>query len=145
MSNLIIHMAAISARAAQLNCKVIGVLDNVILCQRGDNTFITWRVGVYAAGIDFTSGCYDMTQGAANKNLIERALGEQPAPVKTYVVWSAYKAEGCNTYEELLALEKETDCSISSIIVTHDIEQFETAVLNEWDGDLLYHLLEDAS
>jgi len=63
---------------------------------------------------------------------------------KIYVIWSAYKAEGCNTYEELIALEKETNCSISSIIVTHDIEQFVTAVLNEWDGDLLYHLLESA-
>ena len=150
MNNLIEHMPAIVLRAAQLNCTVIGVLDNVILCHRGDNTFITWRVGIYEAGIDFVSGCYDMTQGAGNKNLIARALGEQPV-INTYQVWSPdhvmMTAEGsgnAETHAELVAIEESTGYSYSSVVTTDDIDSIVNAVQNEFNGDLQYHLMESA-
>lgn len=73
MINLIDNMALVTARAAQLNCTVIAVLENVILCHRSDNTYITWRVGIHAQGAEFISGCYDMDKDGGQSNLIERA------------------------------------------------------------------------
>lgn len=136
------NIDAVKARAAQLNCKVIGVLGNVILCHRADNTFITWRVSVGAGvgnTVDFISGCYDMAQGPANDNLIERAMGEQPAPLLSYTVWSASKAGGASTIEELRAYEVQELGAVSSDIETHDIDALIAAVYNETDIDLLYH------
>lgn len=73
MKNLIIdNMLAVTYRAAELECLVVAVIDNVILCHRADNTFITWRVGVYEQGVEFISGCYDMSQRDGLNNLIER-------------------------------------------------------------------------
>jgi hypothetical protein len=66
-------MQAITNRALMLRCQVVGMLDNVVLCHRDDNTFITWRVSVHNGMADFISGCYDMTQAAGRANLIERA------------------------------------------------------------------------
>lgn len=57
----------------------------------------------------------------------------------TYVVWSAYKTQGCITFEQLTKHEQETGCSVSSIVTTPDIEGIVTAVLNEFDADLEYH------
>lgn len=140
-------MPAIVNRALMLRCRVVGMLDNVILCQRDDNTFITWRVSVHNGMADFVSGCYDMAQAAGNANLIERAFGEQPAPVKTYVVWSAdHVAMLANatveTYEQLTALEDKTGYGYSSVITTDDISGIADAIQNEWNGDMLYHEVE---
>ena len=72
-NSLIECMELVRAQAARLDCKVIAVLDNVILCHRSDNTFITWRASMYCTNVEFISGCYDMTADAAQSNLIERA------------------------------------------------------------------------
>ena len=72
-NKLIENMAAVSDTARLLNCSVIAVLDNVILCHRNDNTYITWRASVYPQGVEFISGCYDMNKSAGRLNLIERA------------------------------------------------------------------------
>lgn len=64
--------------------------------------------------------------------------------VKTFTVWTSAKAEGCDTYAELLAYEKLTGFGYSSQVTTDNIEGIVEAVLNELDSDLLYHL-EDAS
>lgn len=76
-NSIIENMASVRAAARRLNCTVVAVLDNVILCHRSDNTFITWRcriVGGFAAErAEFISGCYDMTADAARSNLLDRA------------------------------------------------------------------------
>ena len=78
MSKLIENIEAIKNRAAQLNCTVEAVLNNVVLCRRGDNTFITWRVGLYAGQArpvaEFISGVYDTNEKQGQACLIERAL-----------------------------------------------------------------------
>ena len=78
-NSLIEHMDAVTARAAQLNCTVVAVANDVILCHGGGNTFITWQVlllhnykGV-PFNADFIDGHYDMTADAAQSNLIDRA------------------------------------------------------------------------
>jgi len=64
--------------------------------------------------------------------------------VKTFTVWTANKADGCTTYDELMAYEEKTGYGYSSQVTTDDIEAIVDAVNNELDGELLYHL-EDAS
>ena len=142
-------MSEVRARAAGLQCKVIAVFDNVILCERStDNTFITWRVAIYCGGVDFTSGCYDMTQAQGNQSLIERALGEQPAPVKSYTVWNPEhvacvsdipEGHSADTYEDLMALEEVTGYSYSSHITTDDIDSVINAIQNECNACMEYH------
>lgn len=73
---MLIFSQAITARAAQLNCTVLSCLSNVILCHRGDDTYITWRVSVTDGKADFISGCYDMSLEAARRNVIARAWGD---------------------------------------------------------------------
>ena len=75
------NIALFSERAERLNCTIIAVLNNVILCRRSDNTYITLRARVYIDDqkngevfAEFISGCYDMTADAAQVNLIERAF-----------------------------------------------------------------------
>ena len=58
--------------------------------------------------------------------------------MKTYIVWSEYKAGGACTYTELRAYEKSANGSVSSIIETHDIDSILEAVYNETDVDLLF-------
>lgn len=70
---LIECMELVRLHAARLDCTVIAVLDNVVLCHRSDNTFITWRAAIYCTSVDFNSGHYDMTAYAAQSSLIERA------------------------------------------------------------------------
>ena len=79
-NSIIDNMALVTERARALNCTVVAVLDNVILCHRSDNTFITWRARVYIdtdkdgeVFAEFISGCYDMTANAARSNLLDRA------------------------------------------------------------------------
>ena len=67
-------MPKVLIQARRLNCTVVAVLGAIILCQRDDLTFITWRVGVYDEGVEFISGCYDMSKQAGRDNLIERSL-----------------------------------------------------------------------
>ncbi|MDN2483852.1 hypothetical protein [Vibrio agarivorans] len=62
--------------------------------------------------------------------------------LRTYVVWNPEKIY-CYTdepysYEGLLEVELKTKSSFSSIIRTHDINQFIEATLNEFDVDV-YH------
>ena len=78
-NSLIENMELVRARAAQLDCTVVAVIDRIILCRRADNTFITWRAAVYiddekngAIDVEFISGCYDMTAATGTANLIER-------------------------------------------------------------------------
>lgn len=70
---LIECMELIRHRAAQLDCKVIAVLENVVLCYRSDGTYITWRAAMCCTSVEFTSGCYDMDTDTAQSNLIDRA------------------------------------------------------------------------
>ncbi len=72
-NSIIENMPAVIMRARALNCTVVAVLDNVILCHRSDNTFITWRARIYGDEAEFISGCYDMTADAARSNLLDRA------------------------------------------------------------------------
>lgn len=60
----------------------------------------------------------------------------------SYQVWTSAKADGCATFEQLVAYEKATGYSYSSFVTTDDIESFVDAVGNELDGELLYHLSE---
>lgn len=60
--------------------------------------------------------------------------------VQTFTVWTSAKADGCDTYEELLAYEKATGYGYSSQVTTNDIEGIVDAINNELDGELLYHL-----
>ena len=53
-----------------------------------------------------------------------------------YIVWSESKAGGARTYTELRAHEKQAGGSVSTTIVTHDIEAFLNAAYNETDIDL---------
>ncbi len=67
----------------------------------------------------------------------------------TYQVWSsghiAMNADvDVTTYEELLAYEESTGYSYSSFVTTDDIQAFVEAVLNEFNGELSYHLVEVA-
>lgn len=75
MNKVIEAMALVTTRAAQLNCTVIAVLDNVILCHRGDDTYITWKVGFYYDKVEFHTGHYDMSLLHGRTSLIERAWG----------------------------------------------------------------------
>ena len=75
-NSIIENIEAVRIRAEELNCNVLAVLGNVILCHRSDNTFITWRCSIYEGNkAEFISGCYDMTADVAGKNLVERAHG----------------------------------------------------------------------
>lgn len=149
MNNLILDIDSVKARAEDLRCDVISILDNFILCHRiKDHTFITWRVGINDGCANFIDGHYDMTQGAANKNLIERAFGEQPV-VNTYQVWNSdhiatLTGQGVNNHAELVALEESTGYGYSSFVTTDDIDSIVNAVQNEFNGDLQYHLMESA-
>lgn len=60
--------------------------------------------------------------------------------VHTFTVWTSAKADGCDTYEELIAYEEKTGYGYSSQVTTNDIEAIVDAVNNELDGELLYHL-----
>ena len=69
--------------------------------------------------------------------------------VKTYQVWhpdhvAMYADSSADTYEELVAVEAHTDCSFSSFITTDDIDGIVSAVQNEFNGDLQYHLVSGA-
>lgn len=79
-NSIIENMQGVNLCAARLDCSVVAVLDNVVLCYRADNTFITWRVLTQAARftgepshVEFISGCYDMDRDTGRANLIERA------------------------------------------------------------------------
>lgn len=61
-------------------------------------------------------------------------------PVQTFTVWTSAKADGCDTYEELIAYEESTGYGYSSQVTTDDIEAIVDCVNNELDGELLYHL-----
>ena len=69
------HMPQVIETARRLDCEVVAVLENFIMCRRvRDNTYITWRVAVMAdVPAVFSSGDYDMTADAAQSNLIDRA------------------------------------------------------------------------
>lgn len=73
MNNLIQGIELVKARASELNCTVSAIVGNVILCHRGDNSYITWRARICGGQVEFISGCYDMTRKAGHANLIERA------------------------------------------------------------------------
>lgn len=67
--------------------------------------------------------------------------------VKTYQVWCVEHVDTIagvrvNNHAELVALEESTGYGYSSIVTTDDIEAFVTAVQNEFNGDLEYHLVE---
>lgn len=75
VSNRIIScMTEVRITARKLNCTVVAVLGAIILCQSDDCSYITWRVSVSDMGIDFLSGCYDLTKQAGRDNLIVRSL-----------------------------------------------------------------------
>ena len=61
----------------------------------------------------------------------------------TYVLWSEYKSDGCDTYEKLLAYEEKTGYSYSSEVQTSDIQALINAVHNECDIVLHHHQRED--
>ncbi len=63
--------------------------------------------------------------------------------VQTFTVWTSAKAEGCDTYEELVKHEFDTGYSYSSVVTTDNIDGIVDAVLNELDSDLLYHLISE--
>ena len=84
INRILLNMALVEARAKELNCTVIAVLNNVILCYRGDDSYITWKCYVqrntdnknnlevtYRAVFD--SGDYDMTLEAGRASLMSRA------------------------------------------------------------------------
>ena len=80
MNTLLTNMNLVAARAEYLGHSVVSVIDNVILCKRGDGTYTTWRAAIYIdterdgkVFAEFISGCYDMTLPVAQENLIERA------------------------------------------------------------------------
>jgi hypothetical protein len=67
-------------------------------------------------------------------------------PSKTYQVWNKdhvamYADVTVDSWEELVKVEEDTGNSFSSYITTDDIESVVTAVQNEWNGDLEYHLI----
>ena len=70
---LIECMELVRFKAATLDCTVIAVLNNVILCRRSDGTYITWRASMYCTAVEFISGCYDMTVTRGYEDLIDRA------------------------------------------------------------------------
>jgi len=64
----------------------------------------------------------------------------------TYQVWNKdhvamYADVTVDNWEELVKVEEDTGNSFSSFITTDDIESVVTAVQNEWNGDLEYHLI----
>ncbi len=64
--------------------------------------------------------------------------------VHTYMVWSSGMADGCDTYAKLTAYEGQTGFSYSSEVTTDNIDAFVEAINNEFNGELLYHLMESA-
>lgn len=83
-----------------------------------------------------------------SSELFDTLTGVYPVRIKqqvqTFTVWTSAKADGCTTYEELMAYEKSTGYGYSSQVTTDNIDGIVEAVNNELDGELLYHL-EDAS
>ena len=69
----ITNIAAVAARADQLNCKVVAIIGSIILCHRADNTYITWAVQASESNAVFNCGDYDMSKQAGLKNLAIRA------------------------------------------------------------------------
>ncbi len=71
---------------------------------------------------------------------------------KTYVVWNAESIanstaspeHAVDTYAKLVEFEHSTGYSYSSVITTNDIRSVEVAVLNEFNGDLQSHLIDEA-
>jgi len=76
MINTLLKIENIQKRAGNLNCELVEILGNVILCHRiKDNTFITWRLLDNSENdqAEFISGCYDMNIKNGIKSLIERS------------------------------------------------------------------------
>ena len=79
INRVLLNMALVEARASGLNCTVIAVLNNVILCHRSDNTYVTWKCSIQHAGTAITyravfdSGDYDMTLESGRESLMVRA------------------------------------------------------------------------
>jgi len=78
------NLSAVQVRAAQLDCIVLAVLTNYILCRRKDDTYITWSVWFQAErnknypydvvnNACFDSGHYDMTLEQGKKSLTARS------------------------------------------------------------------------
>ena len=73
MIDLLSHLKELDRRADYLNCKVIAVLGNHILCHRRDNTYITWRAGICRGEAVFDSGHYDMDRIQGEQSLLARS------------------------------------------------------------------------
>ena len=62
--------------------------------------------------------------------------------MKQYVIWNPEKIANNNgnadTYAELLAFEKETNCSWSSIVYTDNIISVVNAISYEFDATAMY-------
>ena len=148
INRVLADLPLVSARALQLGCEVIAVLSSVVLCYRkADNTYITWQVCIQRCDFNtlnykavFIDGHYDMTFESGKRSLNERAHWLEVKQVQTFTVWTSAKADGCDTYEQLMAYEKSTGYGYSSQVTTDNIEAIVEAVLNEIDSDLLYHL-----
>lgn len=78
---------------------------------------------------------------------LDTVVSVYPARIKeqrSYTVWSSSKAEGADTYDELLAYETCNHGSVSSVIVTNDIAHILEAIYNETDIELKFHPMESA-
>lgn len=109
INRILENMALVTKRAAELNCTVVAVLNNVILCHRkSDDTYITWRCYIRLFRMPatttttleaiFDAGDYDMNLETGKNNLILRSNWTRPSNIRQVV-------EQC----ESLCLDDETD------------------------------------
>jgi len=91
INRILENMTLATKRAAELNCTIVAVLNNVILCHRkGDDTYITWKCYIqrvtikrekFITGIHtttafkalFDAGAYDMDLKTGQNSLISRS------------------------------------------------------------------------
>jgi hypothetical protein len=69
----LINADKVIARATILNCEVVDILANYVLCKRKDDTYITWAVGVHGIKAELYWGHYDMTEAQGYRSLVARA------------------------------------------------------------------------
>ena len=73
MNTLLTKTSEICTRATELSSYVVDILDNVVLCKRADDTYITWQMGFNNGSIDFYWGHYDMDEQNGRDSLIARS------------------------------------------------------------------------
>ncbi len=81
INRILENMTLATKRAAELNCTIVAVLNNVILCHRkGDDSYITWKCYIQRCSFNdlkfkaiFDAGDYDMDLKTGQNSLISRS------------------------------------------------------------------------